>query len=108
MLDPQKAFDTVDHDILCRKLRAMGVESVEWFRSYLADRTHCLLLFIGWGHVGNQLWTGALKMLNSCGQGLQSCKVFADRGFKDEIHLQTVAFKMNSYVHYKNIKIIQY
>ncbi|KAH3825316.1 hypothetical protein DPMN_127190, partial [Dreissena polymorpha] len=40
MLDLQKAFDTVDHDILCRKLRAMGVESVEWFRSYLADRTH--------------------------------------------------------------------
>ena len=39
MLDLQKAFDTVDHDILCRKLRAMGVESVEWFRSYLADRT---------------------------------------------------------------------
>ncbi|KAH3801639.1 hypothetical protein DPMN_155297 [Dreissena polymorpha] len=39
MLDLKKAFDTVDHDILCRKLRAMGVESVEWFRSYLADRT---------------------------------------------------------------------
>ncbi|XP_052259007.1 adhesion G-protein coupled receptor F3-like [Dreissena polymorpha] len=39
MLDLQKAFDTVDHDILCWKLRAMGVESVEWFRSYLTNRT---------------------------------------------------------------------
>ena len=39
MLDLQKAFDTVDHDILCRKLRAIGVESVEWFRSYLTDRS---------------------------------------------------------------------
>ena len=36
MLDFQKAFDTVDHDILCIKLKAMGVKSVEWFRSYLA------------------------------------------------------------------------
>ncbi|KAH3819356.1 hypothetical protein DPMN_121089 [Dreissena polymorpha] len=42
--DLQKAFDTVDHDILCRKLRAMGVESVEWFRSYLADRTQIMKL----------------------------------------------------------------
>ena len=39
MLDLQKAFDTVDHDIICRKLLEMGVESVEWFRSYLSDRT---------------------------------------------------------------------
>lgn len=38
MLDLQKAFDTVDHDILCRKLQVLGVESVEWFRSYLTDR----------------------------------------------------------------------
>ncbi|KAH3867799.1 hypothetical protein DPMN_030936 [Dreissena polymorpha] len=42
MLDLQKAFATVDHDILCRKLRAMGVESVEWFRSYLTNRTQTL------------------------------------------------------------------
>ena len=33
MLDLQKAFDTVDHHILCKKLRAMGVMSVDWFRS---------------------------------------------------------------------------
>ena len=38
MLDLQKAFETVEHDILCRKLQIMGVESVEWFRSYLTDR----------------------------------------------------------------------
>ena len=39
MLELQKAFDTVDHEILCQKLSVMGVVSVEWFRSYLSDRT---------------------------------------------------------------------
>ena len=38
MLDLQKAFDTVNHDILCNKLSLMGLESVEWFRSYLSER----------------------------------------------------------------------
>ena len=38
LLDLQKAFDTFDHDILCRKLGAMGIDSVEWFRSYLSGR----------------------------------------------------------------------
>ena len=39
LIDLQKAFDTVDHVILLKKLEAMGVSSVEWFRSYLSDRT---------------------------------------------------------------------
>ena len=38
MLDLQKAFDTVNHDILCEKLKAMGVMSTEWFSSYLSYR----------------------------------------------------------------------
>ena len=38
LLDLQKAFDTVDHLILCDKLKAMGVKSVEWFYSYLTGR----------------------------------------------------------------------
>ncbi len=39
--DLQKAFDTVDHYIMCDKLAAIGVNSssVEWFRSYLTCRT---------------------------------------------------------------------
>ena len=38
MLDLQKAFDTVDHNILCNKLEVLGVHCTEWFRSYLSDR----------------------------------------------------------------------
>ncbi|XP_072018301.1 uncharacterized protein [Amphiura filiformis] len=40
LLDLQKAFDTVDYDILCNKLQAMGIhiDSVIWFKSYLSDR----------------------------------------------------------------------
>ena len=46
MLDLQKTFDTVDHNILCSKLNVMGVHvnSVEWFRSYLSDRVQFVAL----------------------------------------------------------------
>ena len=38
MLDLQKAFDAVDHVILCEKLQTMGVSSINWFSSYLSNR----------------------------------------------------------------------
>ena len=38
MIDLQKAFDTVDHQILCDKLEIMGVKNVKSFQSYLTGR----------------------------------------------------------------------
>ena len=39
-VDLRKAFDTVDHSLLCRKLERYGVQNNElrWFVSYLAGR----------------------------------------------------------------------
>ncbi len=44
LLDLQKAFDTVDHAILCEKLEAMGIGSTNWFKSYLSERTQKVII----------------------------------------------------------------
>ena len=40
-LDLKKAFDTVDHQILVRKLKSIGITgySLQWFQSYLVNRS---------------------------------------------------------------------
>lgn len=37
MLDVQKAFDSVNHNMLCEKIKLAGIDNT-WFRSYLEDR----------------------------------------------------------------------
>ena len=40
LIDLQKALDTIDHNILLEKLKAIGFcdDTVNWFHSYLTDR----------------------------------------------------------------------
>ncbi len=38
VFDVQKAFECVNHDILCKRLELMGIDSL-WFTSYLSNRS---------------------------------------------------------------------
>ena len=44
LLDLQKAFDCVDHELLLLKLKGMGVKCTDWFRSYLTGRRQCTVV----------------------------------------------------------------
>lgn len=57
MLDLQKAFDTVYHEILCKKLKGIGIRNIDWFKSYLSNRKQYAQLenvisdpgYVNWG-----------------------------------------------------------
>ena len=53
VIDLQKAFDTVHNSILCNKLKVMGIGSVEWFQSYLSDRTQTVQVNDAYSNIEN-------------------------------------------------------
>jgi hypothetical protein len=46
--DLRKAFDTVNHEILLKKMHKIGIRGVEleWFRNYLSNRKHLFILMV--------------------------------------------------------------
>ena len=47
LLDMSKAFDSVNHDTLILKLQDVGISSdtLQWFRSYLSNRTQVVRIY---------------------------------------------------------------
>ena len=81
-VDLQKAFDTVDHQILLAKLNHYGIRGVsnDWFKSYLSNRNQ--YVFIN-GYESGLAGLGPLLFLlyiNDLNQAIKFCKVhhFAD------------------------------
>ena len=46
LIDLQKTFDTLDHDVLLKKMECMGFKMpvIKWFKSYLSNRKFFVLL----------------------------------------------------------------
>ena len=90
--DLQKAFDTVDHQILLAKLNHYGIRGVsnDWLKSYLSNRNQYVsinrfdsgLTTINWGVPQGSVLGPLLNLLyiNDLNQAIKFCKVhqFAD------------------------------
>ncbi|MFM1566744.1 MAG: RNA-directed DNA polymerase, partial [SAR86 cluster bacterium] len=55
LIDLQKAFDTIDHQILLKKMRYLGFSdsAINWFRSYLENRTFSVQVEDSFSSLGN-------------------------------------------------------
>ena len=55
LIDLQKAFDTIDHQILLNKMRYLGfsTSAIEWFRSYLKNRIFLVHVEDSYSNPGN-------------------------------------------------------
>ena len=102
LIDLQKAFDTIDHEILLCKMKYLGFteSAINWFRSYLANRTFVVHVNGEYSNPGNLtcgvpqgsilgpllflLYVNDMPQAVSCDLLLyadDSCLVFTDKNF---------------------------
>ena len=83
-LDLKKAFDTIDHSIILRKLQFYGIEqeSLRWFQSYLDDRKQVCCVN---GHMSicDQRSYGGAQLWNNLPEYIRTIKSF--KNFKKAI-----------------------
>ena len=71
-IDLQKAFDTVNHSILLRKLEHYGIRGIvnDWFRSYLLDRKQTV-------QVGNKISDNETNLATGSPSSLVAFSMFS-------------------------------
>ena len=107
-VDLQKAFDTVEHDILLSKLKHYGICGHEWFKSYISNRKQYVSIN---GYDSNLADTkfgvpqgsvlGPLLFLiyvNDLNQALKFCKVHHFADDTNLIHFSKSVYRLNKYV----------
>ena len=106
----QKAFDTVEHDILLAKLEHYGIRGTanNWFKSYLFDRKQFLSIN---GHISNQASVkystpqGSvldpllfLIYINDLNLAIKFCKVHYFVDDTNLLHFSKSVNKLNKYI----------
>ena len=109
-VDLQKAFDTVEHDILLTKLEHYGVRelAIDWFKSYLSDRKQFVsinghdsnLASVLYGVLQNSVLGPLLFLIyiNDLKQAIKFCKVHHFADDTNLPHFCKSITKLNKYV----------